>query len=215
MKKFLPLLGAIALVSLLAGLNGCILETKELTIVITDYVCTGFEENHDDENYTDHTASLDDSFFEDLDDILADNDMTKDDVEGASVVGVYYQLVDGPTNPPWTVSGAVWVSVDGADPVLVASYQSVVLDTEVSSPADPVRIDTEPAGLQALNEAIQQYLSASDPGGYPDIVFYSGMEDIDPSPAPGSEFVLLWNGCLSMKVSFTEEYEVYDLFPGD
>ena len=53
MKKFLPLLGATLLLGLLIGLSGCILETTELTIVVSDFACTRFEEEHYNENYTD------------------------------------------------------------------------------------------------------------------------------------------------------------------
>lgn len=218
MKKVFPLLGALMLVSLLVGLNGCILQTTEITIVITDFVCTGFEENHDSENYTDETVTFDDSFFDDLDAILADNDMTKDDIEGVSVVHVYYQVVTGPTDPPapatnWTVSGRVWIEVDGGGPVLIAAYQDVVLTGPM---ADPIAIDTDPAGLAELDAALEAYLAAA-PGSNPTIVFTADREtgDIDPSPTPGSPFVMTWNGCVSMRVDFVEEYDIYDLFPGE
>ena len=210
MKKVLPLLGVLMLASLLVGLNGCILETTEITLVITDYVCTGFEENHDSENYTDETVTFDDDFFDELDEILDDNDMTKDDIDGVSVVGVYYQVVTGPTNPPWTVSGRIWIEVDGGGPVLLATYQSVVLTGPM---ADPIAITTVEAGLTALNAALEDYLA----GGYPTIVFTADREtgDIDPSPSALAPFVMTWNGCVSMRVDFVEEYDIYDLFPGE
>ena len=214
MKKGLLLLGALALVSLLVGLNGCILQTTEITIVISDFVCTGFEENHDSENYTDETVTVDDSFLEDLDEILADNGMTKDDVEDVSVVAAYYQVVTGPTNPPWTVSGRIWIEVNGGGPVLLATYPSVVLTGPM---IDPVEIETEEAGLAELNVALSAYLAAAGPGDYPTLVFTADREagDISPSPTPGSPFTMTWNGCLSMRVEFTEEYDIYDMFPGE
>ena len=214
MRKVLPLLGAMALLSLLVGLSGCVLETKTLTIVITDYVCIGFEENHDDENYTDDTVTFDDSFFEDLDALLADNDMTKDDVEAVSVVGVYYQVTAGPTNPPWTVAGRIWIEIDGGGQVLLAEYEDLLL---TGTMADPIRIRTFDPGLAVFNVALETYLSESNPGNYPVIVFTSDREqgDIDPSPTLGAPFVMSWNGCLSMRVDFTEEYDVFDLFPSD
>jgi hypothetical protein len=215
MKKVFPLLGALMLVSLLVGLNGCILQTTEITIVITDFVCTGFEENHDSENYTDETVTFDDSFFDDLDAILADNDMTKDDIEAVSVVGVFYQVTDGPTAPPapatnWTVSGRIWIQVDGGPLVLIAEYQPIVLTGPMT---DPVAIDTNDAGLAALDAALEDYLA----GGYPTIVFWADREtgDIDPTPTGVSPFIMEWNGCVSMEVDFVEEYDIYDLFPGE
>lgn len=218
MKKFLPLLGATLLVGLLVGLSGCILETTELTIVVADFVCTGFEEEHYNENYTDGVESLDDSFLTDLDVILLENELTKADIESVAVVGVYYRVRENPdpTDPPlpateWNVSGVVGVSVDGSmPPVVIASYQHVLL----SGPTDYIRIETEAAGLAVLDDAIAQYLGAAGPWEYPEIVFYSGMEDIDPSPTAGDPFIMTWDGCLSMRVAFTEEYETYDLFPG-
>jgi len=214
MKKVLLLLGAIALLGLLACLSGCILHTRTLTIVVTDYVCTGFEENHDDENYMDETETVDDSFFEDLDNILADNDLTKDDIESVDVVGAYYKVTSGAANGPWTVSGKVWVQVDGGALVVIAEYQSVVLTGPM---AEPMRITTNQDGLDVLVAALEQYLAASDPGGYPTITFYADRElgDISPSPTELIPFVCTWDGCLSMEVNFIDEYDVYDLFPGD
>ena len=216
MKKFLPLLGATLLLGLLIGLSGCILETTELTIVVADFACTGFEEEHYNENYTDGVASLDDSFFADLDIILLDNELTKADIESVSVVGVYYKVLTGPTPPPapaveWEVTGVVGISIDGGmPPVVIATYQTVTL----SGPTDYIRIETVQAGLDALDYAIAQYLNAAGPWEYPDITFYSGMENIDPSPTAGDPFLMTWDGCVSMRVAFTEEYETYDLFPG-
>lgn len=219
MKKTLLLLGALILVSFFACGNGCILHTRTLTIVVTDYVCTGFEENHDDENYTDDTVSVDQAFWEDLDAILADNDMTKADIEGASVSGVYYQVITGPTSPPppdteWTVSGMIWVEVDGGGPVLIATYQSVALSGPM---AEPMRITTVQAGLDVLDDAIVAYLEAGDPGDYPELVFYADHEtgDIDPSPTGDHPLIMTWDGCLSMRIDFTEEYDAYDMFPAD
>jgi hypothetical protein len=218
MKKALLLLGAIVLVSFFACGNGCILHTRDITIVVTDYVCTGFTENHDDENYMDDTVSLDEDFFEDLDYILADNELTKDDIENATVAGVYYKVLTGPTPPPpgfteWTVSGRIWVSIDGEDSELIAEYQSVLL----SGPTDYIRIMTDDDGLDVLENAIDAYLLEDDPDDYPEIVFHADREtgDINPSPSEAYPFVMEWHGCLSMRIDFVEEFDVYDMFPAD
>jgi len=213
MKKALLLLGAAALVCLLLTLSGCILETTTVTIVVTDYVCTGFTEDHDSENYMDESETIDDSFFLDLDTLLQENDLTKDDVVSAEVLGAFYQVTSGPSFGPWDVSGSIYVSVDGGPHVLVATYQIINLSGPMT---DPVRIDTYEGGLDVLNAAIDQYLSADNPAMYPEITFYADREtgDIDPSPTPAEPFQMTWNGCLSMRVDFTEQYDVYDMFPG-
>jgi hypothetical protein len=217
MKKALLLIGALVLVGFFACGNGCILHTTSLTIVVTDYVCTGFEENHDDENYTDDNVSVDETFWEDLDGILADNDMTKADIEGASVSAVYYRVISGPTSPPppdtaWTVSGRIWVVIDDEDPELLAEYQSVVL----TGPTGYIRIMTEDDGLDVVDAAIEAYLAASDPDDYPELTFSADREvgGIDPSPTVAHPFVMEWQGCLSMSINFIDEYDVYDMFPG-
>lgn len=214
MKKGLLLLGALALASLLVGLNGCILQTTEITIVVSDLVCTSFEEDHNSENYTDETVTVH-TLFDDLDGILADNRLTKDDIESVSVDGVYYQVVTGPTPPPapateWTVSGSIWIEVNGGGPVLIATYQPVELTGPMT---DPVQIDTDDAGLAELNAALEAYRT----GSYPTIVFTADREagGISPTPTPESPFTMTWNGCLSMSVDFTEEYDIYDMFPGE
>jgi hypothetical protein len=219
MKKALLLIGALVLVSFFACGNGCILHTREITIVVTDYVCTGFDENHDDENYMDETVSFDDTFWEDLDAILAENELTKDDIEGANVAGVYYQVITGPTPPPagfteWTVSGRIWVELDGGGPVLIATYQSVGLSAPMAA---PMRITTVQTGLDVLDAAMVQYLTADDPDDYPDLVFYADREtgDINPSPSEAFPFVMTWDGCLSMRIDFIEKWDVYDMFPAD
>jgi hypothetical protein len=214
MKRSVGLLGAVALLGLLVSLSGCVISTRTLTIVVTDFVCTGFEENHDNENYTDEVVTVDDTFFEDLDNVLADNDLSKEDVEAVEVVGAYYQVTDGPDYGPWTVSGKVWVSIDGAPKVLIVTYQSVVVTGPM---AHPIRVETVQAGLDELNAALETYLAATNPMDYPTIEFIADRAtgDIDPSPSPEEPLVMNWDGCLSMRVDFTEEYDVYDLFPGD
>jgi hypothetical protein len=213
------LVGALVLVSFFACGNGCVIETRELTIVVTDYVCTKYEEEHYDENYMDPMETVTETFWQDLDDVLAENDMTKDDVEGASVSGVYYRVLEGPTAPPpgyteWTVSGRILVQLGDDIPVLIARYQSVALTEGMGSPdSDYFRIMTEDAGLDVLDLALEQYLD----GGYPEVTFYSDHEvdDIDPSPSGDWPFVMDWEGCLSMRIDFVEEYDVYDMFPAD
>jgi hypothetical protein len=214
MKRVLLLLGAIALVGLLACLSGCILHTRTLTIVVTDLVCSEFREDHDDENYMDETETVDDDFFEQLDVILADNDLSKDDIESVDVTGAYYKVKTGAANGPWTVSGRIWVQVDGGALVEICSYQSVVLTGPM---AEAERIETNEAGLDVLVAALEQYLATDNPGMYPTITFYADREvgDISPSPTEMIPFVCTWDGCLSMEVNFTEEYDVYDLFPSD
>jgi hypothetical protein len=214
MKRSLVLLGAVALVGLLVCLSGCVLHTRTLTIVVTDFVCTGFYENHDNENYTDDVVTVDETFFQDLDNILADNDLTKDDVESVEVVGAYYQVTDGPDYGPWTVSGKVWIIVDEGPRIPIISYQSI----HVTGPmAAPVRVNTVQAGLDALNGALEEYLAEPSPLDYPMIEFVADREtgDIDPTPTIDEPLIMTWDGCLSMRVDFTEEYDVYDLFPGE
>ena len=113
----------------------------------------------------------------------------------------------------FTSSKVPWVEIDDGPMVLIATYQSVVL----TGPTDYIRIDTVDAGLAALDAAMEQYLAAASPIDYPTIVFYSSRElgDIDPSPTAQEPFIMTWDGCLSMRVDFTQEYDIYDVFPGE
>ena len=214
MKKALLLLGVLILVSFFACGNGCLLHTKKLTIVVTEFVCSEFVEEHTDENYMDEIVDVPQDFWEDLDAILADNGMTHADIVDTEVLGVYYRVVEGPTNPPWDVAGRFWVNVDGTEE-LIAAYQTETL----TGPTGYIELIAEQAGLDLLTDALQQYLDATGPAGYPDIFFKADREfvDIDPSPGPGPDeiFEMTWHGCLQMRVDFTEEFDVYDMFPGD
>jgi hypothetical protein len=212
MKKALLLVGAIVLVSFFACGNGCILQTRELTIVVTEFVCSEFNENHDDENYMDEIVDVTQDFWEDLDGILADNGMTHDDIIEAEVLGIFYKITEGPTNPPWDVAGRFWVNVDGTEE-LIADYQFETL----TGPTDYIELDPVQDGLDLLSAALEQYLTATDPSEYPVVFFKADREtgDIDPSPSPAEPFVMTWHGCLQMRVDFVEEFDVYDMFPAD
>jgi hypothetical protein len=212
MKKALLLLGAIILVSFFACGNGCLLHTRELTIVVTQFVCSEFNENHDDENYMDEIVDVTQDFWEDLDEILADNGMTHEDIIEAEVLGIYYKIITGPTNPPWDVAGRFWVNVDGVEE-LIADYQFETL----LGPTDYVELIPVQDGLDLLSAALEQYLTATDPSEYPVVFFKADREtgDIDPSPTPAEPFIMTWHGCLQMRVDFVEEFDVYDMFPAD
>lgn len=212
MKKALLLLGALILVSFFACGNGCILQTRELTIVVTELVCSEFTEDHNDENYMDEFVDVTADFWEDLDAILTDNGMTHEDIIEAEVLGIYYKIITGPTNPPWDVAGRFWVNVDGTEE-LIADYQFETL----TGPTDYIELIPVQDGLDLLTAALQQYLTATDPSGYPDVFFKADREtgDIDPSPSPERVFQMVWHGCLQMRIDFVEEFDVYDMFPAD
>jgi len=212
MKKALLLISALILVGFFACGTDCIIHTRELTIVVTEFVCSEFTEDHNDENYMDEIVEVTPEFWEDLDDLLADNGMTHGDILDAEVLGIYYKVITGPTNPPWDVAGRFWVNVDGVQE-LVADYQFETL----TGPTDYIELVPVQDGLDLLTDALQQYLAATDPSGYPTVFFTADREtgDIDPSPSPERVFQMTWHGCLQMRIDFTEEFDVYDMFPAE
>lgn len=196
--------------SLLIGATGCILDEKVIDIVFKNSTCMTFEEYHVTEEFT--TPEVVD-VTDDIDDALADQGLTRDDILEASLIGGSYQVTVFDHEHDWVLSGHISVRrtdiSDGPDTLVVYTSQSL----EAAMPA-PVYAVLHGDGVALFNRALDDYLD----GDHPILEFtvhngeVEGPLGQDPSELDPLDFV--WEACLRMYVIVEETYEVPDVFPG-
>jgi len=197
-------------VSLLLGATGCILDEKVIQLVFKNSACLEFDEYHVSDVYvTPDTLDIAD----DIDDALADQDLTRDDILEARLIGGTYQVTEFDHVHDWIASGTITVRrQDIADgPVTIVSYATQSLEAAMPTPVTAV---LESTGVSLFNRALDDYLGGTNPT----LVFEVNSGNVEgPSGEEVSESDSLdfeWKACLKMYIIVDEEYEVPDVFGG-
>ena len=192
--------------ALLLGTTGCILDEKVIEIVFRNATCMEFEENHVTENFT--TPEIVD-VADDIDDALADQGLTRDDITEASLIGGTYQVTVFDHTHDWEISGSITVRrtdiSDGPENIVFYTSQSL----EDAMPA-PVTATLNAEGVDLFNRALDDYLD----GDNPVLEFTVVNGDVEPAPSELDALEFDWQACLKMYVIVEEDYEVPDVFGG-
>jgi hypothetical protein len=192
---------AVAVLCLALGGPGCILEEKVIEVVLTGSTCAVFVENHDTENFT--TPVLLD-YANEIDEILMDNGLSRDDIAMAKVMSATYQVTSFDHSHDWTISGVItveWVGASAAETIVSYTAQSV----EAAEPV-PVQASLDADGVQVINDALADYLN----GGYPMLRFEVVNGDVSPTPSEADRLVFTWESCIKVHILYQEELEVPD-----
>jgi hypothetical protein len=185
--------------------TSCILEDKVVQLVFTSTTSADFPENSEDENWT--TIAVID-YADQIDDILADNDLARDSVESAILVSAYYGVTKFNQNEDWEISGAILV--DRRD-------ISIAQDTIVSYDKVKVRdalgrripADLHAGGVNIMDQALAQYIAGTHD---PILEFTVANGNVDPDPTPANPIIFDWRAWLKIQVILSETFEVPDPF---
>jgi hypothetical protein len=198
---------ALALLILAAGFsNNCILDEKVIEIVLNDRTCAEMVEYHESLEWA--TPAVID-YATEIDRILADNDLSREDIHSAKVMGGSYIVTDfTPPGHDWLISGYIDVErLDISDgPATVFDYETVSVQGSMGSyQVAPL----ENPGVELLNRALEDYLN----GGYPVIEFevHNGSVGPDP-PTEIDPLEFVWQACITIVVTTVEELEAPDPF---
>lgn len=201
MKKNLTWVVALLLVGLALGGSDCIFEEKVIQLVILGESCTDeFDESHVTDNWTTpRTYDVSDE----LDDILADNDIDKDQIISAEIISATYMVTEAPVHD-WDLSGTITVDYNsGPETIVNYTDQSLFAIDGVAAYAD-----LNQAGVDEFHEAIQSYLAGSSPV----LTFAVENGDVDPNPSEQDPIEFKWIACLKIYVIVEEAYDWPDIF---
>ena len=209
MKKIL-LASVLLLLFLMAGGTGCILDTKIVEIVLSDWACVTFDEVHT--SVSNNPADTLD-YAEQLDQLLADNDMSRSDIKSAHVVKATYEVTEVTSTDDFTITGMIRVQRgDIADgPEVIVNY-----DSQAITPGEIGIVHNAPlngAGVALLNRALADYLDDSGPPLYPTLIFTTEQGTIVPTPTDLNPLLFKWQGCILFQFTFDQEFEFPDPIP--
>lgn len=212
MRKRLTVIGVLLLLGFVASGSGdCIFDTKVVDLIATGSTCTEkFIEDHGSEEWTTEvTYDVSDK----LDEILADNGISKAEVDTCRLISVTYEVVT-PDDHDWQISGAITIEYParGRAPEILVDYDSVSLDSITGTPA---YADLNPAGVAVFHQAVDDYLA----GQSPVLTFAVVNGDVVPDPTdseqtPPGRISFSWKACLRMYIIMDEEFEWPDPWPG-
>ncbi|NIM18815.1 MAG: hypothetical protein GTO42_02170 [Candidatus Latescibacteria bacterium] len=211
MRKVLGIIFLSVLVSLVGFIAGCILDEKVIQIVATGETCSEeFEEDSQSEQFS--TPSVVD-YAKEIDRILADNDLTRDAILDAWLVGASYSVTDFSQTHDWMISGAITVErqdiTAGPDTLVEYTQQSVAAALGETIPAV-----LNGNGVAIINQALQQYIA----GTYNPVLVFTvenGTARSSPGNTPPSTsdpIVFKWIACVKIQVLIDEAYDVPDPF---
>ena len=208
MKKLFVTAALMIPVALALGLGGCLLEDREVEIILNDEHCEPFVEYHTSENYTTPTII---ELGEDLDSLLVDNDITLDQLVDAFLVSGFYEVTEFSHTHDWEISGIITVErtdITGAGPDTLIVYTEVSLEDNLGVKTQVV---FHADGVAIINQAMDDYIA----GGNPTLQLTVVNGDVGPTSPSGSDPLdFTWEACLNVQVIATIDAEIFNFMGG-
>ncbi len=193
-------------IALALGLGGCLLEDRTVEVVLNDEYCAPFVEDHDSENYT---TPKDIELGEDLDSLLADNEVSREDILNAFLVSGSYEVLEFSHTHDWTISGVITVErldiSSGPDTLVVYSTVSLESELGIKTP-----VDLHDDGVALVNAAMDDYIA----GGNPVLRLTVVSGDVYTDPTPSDRLQFVWEACLNVQVILGLDTEIFNFMGG-
>jgi hypothetical protein len=195
-------------VLLLAGFaalaGGCIMADRVVEIVLNDSTCAGWSENHTSANYT-SDAMVD--YANELEQILEDEDLSREDIVSAHLVRVSYGVTEFSHTHDWTVSGSVTVRrADISDgPAVLFDYANLSVEAALGQ---DLPVPLQAGGVGVVNRALADFIE----GGSPVLVFRVVNSGVVPPPSVADPIRFDWLACVHIQVITSMDVEVPDPF---
>lgn len=211
MRKRLTLIGVLLLLGFVATGSDCLFDTKVVELIVTGETCPPkFIQYSTDADLDPDTRTH--RVADDLDDILADNDIGKTSIGTARVISVSYEVerIGEEAGHDFTVSGQVTIEYGARrmGPEVIVEYDDVSLESVYHSPEFAT---LNPAGVAIFHAAVDDYLA----GGDPEVTFVAENQGITPVPTEEEPIDFWWHACLRMYVTINDTLDVLDPWPGD
>ena len=208
MRKTFIIAALMIPVVLALGLNSCLVEDREVEIVLNDEHCEEFVEYHTTENYT--TPAIIE-LGENLDSLLVDNDVSRDQLVDAFLVSGFYEVSEFSHTHDWEISGIITVErtdITGAGPDTLIVYPEISLEDKLG---DKTQVTLHPDGVAIVNQAMDDYIA----GGSPTLQLTVVNGDVGPTSPSGSDPLdFIWEACLNVQVIVTVDVEIFNSIGG-
>jgi hypothetical protein len=203
MRKLFIAAALLVPVAAVLGLGGCLLEDREVEIVLNEEHCLEFEEFHTSENYTTPDTL---EIGEELDSLLVDNGISKDQILDAFLVSAHYEIRECALTDNWELEGAITIERDDISdgPDTLITYTELIVAPETVG--DKVQGVLNAEGVGILNRAIDDYLA----GGSPVLILTVVSGDVEPSPSEENPLEFTWEACLYMQVIYMLETDSFE-----
>jgi hypothetical protein len=208
MKKVLVAAALMIPIALALGLGGCLVEDREVEVVLNQEHCEEFVEHHTTENYTTPTII---ELGEDLDRLLADNDVSREDIVNAFLVSAFYEVTEFMHTHDWEITGAITVQrlhVTGAEPETLIVYSELSLEDKLG---EKTQVVLHPDGVAVVNTAMADYIAGGNPAIQ--LMVVNGAVG-ETSPSVGDPLDFVWEACLNIQVVVTIDTEIFNFMGG-
>ena len=203
MRKLFITAALLVPVAAALGLGGCLLEDREVEVVLNDEHCEEFVEYHTIENYT--TPAIIE-LGEDLDSLLVDNEVSRDQLVDAHLVSGFYEVKEFSHTHDWELTGVITVErldIPGVGPDTLIVYSKISLENELGI---KTLVDLHKDGVAIVNQAMDDYILGVNPTLQLTVV--SG--EVKPPPSGDDPLDFMWEACLNVQVIFTIDTETVD-----
>jgi len=201
MKRVIISAALLVPLALTLGMSGCLLEDRTVEIVLNTDHCETFDENHASESWTSTDVIVLGAI---LDDLLEDNDISRDDIVDVFIVSGSYDVTSFVMVHDWKISGEITVErtdVSSPGPVTLITYSDSINAEYISGRKS---VPLEEAGVAVLNQAFDDYLA----GAHPILTLSLVNGDVDPSPSAEDRIIYTWEACLMIQVVGELDVEV-------
>jgi len=196
----------LVLLGIAVAMGSCIMEDRIIQLVLTDKSCADFSENQTSTSFV-TPARLE--FGEELNRILEDNDVAREEIVHALLVSASYGVTNFTQSTAWVISGSITVEredeADGPKTLIAYSNLSVA---DALGKVIPAPLDS--AGVHLINRATADYLAGV--GSNPVLIFKVNNSSVVPSPSVSDPIQFDWRFCITMDVVTETDAEVPDPF---
>lgn len=208
MRRIINTAILLLLVVSIAALYSC-LEDRETEIVLNDENCETFDEYRTSAGYT--TPYILDVGSE-IDSLLEDNDVSREQILDAFLVSASYEITDFPHGElyhDWEFAGVIMVErIGGGNPPdTLLDYNDYITVSDAVI-GDKTYVTLHEDGVAVINDALDDFIAGSDP------VLRITVEngDIEPDPSVIDPLVFSWEFCLFLQVITTLDTEIFQVF---
>lgn len=203
MRKLFITAALLVPVAAVLGLGGCLLEDREVEVVLNDEHCEEFVEHHIIANYT--TPAIIE-LGEDLDSLLVDNEVSLDQLVDAFLVSAFYEVSEFTHTHDWEISGIITVErldITDVGPDTLIVYSEISLENELGV---KTQVDLHADGVAIVNQAMDDYIT----GANPSLLLMVVSGEVEPLPSEGDPLDFIWEACLNVQLIFTIDTEILD-----
>ena len=201
MRKICNVALLVILVAFLVGLSGCLTEERRAEIVLNEENCEQFDDPHTSENFT-TPYTLD--IAGEIDELLADNELTRSDISDAFLVSASYEVLEFEQPHGWLLEGIITVERGGVVDTLLDYNDGVTVSDAIVG--DKTYVKIHPAGAAMINQALDDFIAGDNP--VLTITIENG--NVDPDPSIGDPLDFVWEFCLFIQVITYLDTEIYD-----